>query len=665
MIMQKKAKRLLSVLLSVMMVIGLIAVMPVTASASNFDIVIAESDSEAEIRNKIQSVISNDAGDGDTITITGTKTNAPPLSIEISSGITIIWKASYAGSSSTALFELIGGGAIEVAEGGSIINLGSGRAIYSASPGASITVCGGAVSSVSNIAIVLFGDSSSITVSGGVVASFGLYEVISIDGAGSTVTVNGGFVGGYGTDIVGYINIIYMRNSGVPSISGSAVVCAWNKNAGNTDYAAGTSNDLTVSPAGATVKWAKNGAQSGISYTNGSNTGFFPISGVTVTAAGATITPTTVSFLKGSSVDFSITVDLAGFNPQNIKNGAYTLQYGVDYTITGNVVTFKAAYLNSLAVGTHSITLVFDGGVNPTLTVTVTSAGATITPTTVSYTKNSTSDVTVTVDLAGYTPQSIKNGSYTLQLGTDYAILGNTVSIKTAYLNTLAAGTHTLTFVFSGGTNPTLTVTVSAASSGAMSNFVKTKTYTVGMFTDVDENQWYGSTQQRVIANAYEYGLMQGSGNTFNPTGNMTIAEAVTIASRVHHIYKGGNGVFTQGSTWYQVYVDYAIANNIIGAGTFSDYNKAATRAEMAYIFSNALPAVEFASQNTVNALPDISSSTPYYSAVLMLYKAGVVAGSDAQGTFSPANNITRAEAAAIISRVILPTSRFVNKTFG
>ena len=663
--MQKKTKRFLSVLLSVIMVIGMIAVIPMSASAYNFEVVIAESDSDAEIRHKIQSVISNDSSDGDTITVTGTKTNAPPLAIE-SSGRTIIWKASYTGSSSTALFELVGDGAIEVAEGGSIINLGSGRAIYSASQGASVTVRGGAVSSFSNIAIVLFGDSSSIIVSGGVVASFGLYEVLSIDGAGSTITVNGGFVGGYGTDIVGYINIIYMRNSGVPSIGGSAVVCAWNKNAGNTNYAAGTSNDLTVSPAGATVKWAKNGAQSGISYTNGSNTGFFPISGVTVTAAGATITPTTASFLKGSSADFSITVDLEGFNPQNIKNGAYTLQYGTDYTITGNVVTFKAAYLNSLAVGTHSITLVFDGGVNPVLTVTVTAAGATITPTTVSYTKNSTSDATVTVDLAGYTPQSIRNGSYTLQLNTDYAIIGNTVSIKAAYLNTLAVGTHSLTFVFSGGINPTLTVVVTAApNAGSMSNFVKTRTYTPGMFADVDENQWYGYNQQKVIANAYEYGLMQGSGNTFNPTGNMTIAEAITVAARVYHIYKGGNGVFTQGSTWYQVYVDYAITNNIIGAGTFSDYNKAATRAEMAYIFSNALPAVEFAAQNTVNALPDVSSSTPYYSAIIMLYKAGVVAGSDTQGTFSPANNITRAEAAAIISRVILPNVRFNGKIFG
>jgi len=48
-----------------------------------------------------------------------------------------------------------------------------------------------------------------------------------------------------------------------------------------------------------------------------------------------------------------------------------------------------------------------------------------------------------------------------------------------------------------------------------------------------------------------------------------------------------------------------------------------------------------------------------------MLYKAGVVAGSDSIGTFNPGANITRAEAAAIISRVILKDTRFSGKTFG
>ena len=40
--------------------------------------------------------------------------------------------------------------------------------------------------------------------------------------------------------------------------------------------------------------------------------------------------------------------------------------------------------------------------------------------------------------------------------------------------------------------------------------------------------------------------------------------------------------VFTPGSVWYQVYVNYAINNDIIGATDFNNYTDAATRAQMA-----------------------------------------------------------------------------------
>jgi len=159
---------------------------------------------------------------------------------------------------------------------------------------------------------------------------------------------------------------------------------------------------------------------------------------------------------------------------------------------------------------------------------------------------------------------------------------------------------------------------------------------------------------------------MQGnSANTFNPAGNITIAEAITTAARVHSIYMTGTDNFVIGSPWYQTYVDYAKANGIINADSFSDYTKAATRAEMAYIFSRALPEDEFTPQNTVNSLPDVKSGTTYSAAVFMLYKAGVLAGNDDRGTFNPGNNIARAEAAAIISRVILPSTRINGRTFG
>ena len=197
-----------------------------------------------------------------------------------------------------------------------------------------------------------------------------------------------------------------------------------------------------------------------------------------------------------------------------------------------------------------------------------------------------------------------------------------------------------------------------------MGNFRKVNSYTLSQYSDVDENAWYGYYNQKAILNAFEYGLMRGdSDTTFKPTGNITIAEAITVAARVHCIYMTGEDDFTQGSPWYQVYVDYAIDNGIIAEGAFSDYTVAVTRAGMADIFSRSLPEVEFASRNTVNSLPDVNTATPFYSAILILYEAGVLTGSDDLGTFNPNNNINRAEAAAIISRVILPGTRASGNT--
>ena len=354
-------------------------------------------------------------------------------------------------------------------------------------------------------------------------------------------------------------------------------------------------------------------------------------------------------------------------------NGIITVPAGIRYISVGGSVKTEEQYEATSSKpgyreykGTHNGNTSFVWVKEP-------SAPATVEPTI-------TGPTSMTL-AAGYAATS--TGVYTIagepaptvtKTSGDSKITWNNSTKKLDIAPGLTQGSYQVVLKATNGTNTdatlTFTLTVTAATvapppgSGSMSNFTKTKTYSPGMFSDVNENAWYGFTQQKTVANAYEYGLMQGTGNTFNPTGNMTLAEAVTIAARVHHIYNGGDGVFTQGSPWYQVYVDYAINNGIINPGTFSEYNKAATRAEMAYIFSRALPETEFAEQNTVYSLPDVTSSTPYREAIFMLYKAGVVAGSDSIGTFSPGNNITRAEASAIISRVILPATRTSGKTF-
>ena len=201
-----------------------------------------------------------------------------------------------------------------------------------------------------------------------------------------------------------------------------------------------------------------------------------------------------------------------------------------------------------------------------------------------------------------------------------------------------------------------------------MSNYKKTNAYKSGFFPDVDEKKWYGFGSTKAVATVYEYGLMIGDDkNNFSPEGDITVAQAITMAVRVQSIYDTGKQFAETTSPWYKAYVDYAAWKGIIKPGDFkgSDYERPATRAEMAYIFSRSLPPSEFAAQNKVNSLPDVNSGTKYKDAIFMLYEAGILAGNDAAGTFGPSKNITRAEAAMIITRMILPSTRIGGKTYG
>ena len=192
------------------------------------------------------------------------------------------------------------------------------------------------------------------------------------------------------------------------------------------------------------------------------------------------------------------------------------------------------------------------------------------------------------------------------------------------------------------------------AASESMANFQKTATYN-NQFSDVSASYWATPS----IKLCYEYGFMKGTTpKQFSPTGALTVAEAIVMADRLHEIYTTGQSTLTNGEPWYQTYVDYALENGIVQAGDFTSYTAKATRGQMAYLFSRALPASVLPSINNVQTLPDVTGSTKYSQEIFSLYNAGVLTGSDVFGTFKPNDNIIRAEAAAILTRVALPTQR-------
>lgn len=167
-------------------------------------------------------------------------------------------------------------------------------------------------------------------------------------------------------------------------------------------------------------------------------------------------------------------------------------------------------------------------------------------------------------------------------------------------------------------------------------------------FSDIKQTDWFYDT----VYSVYTEGLMVGtSATTFSPNGNVTIAQAITMAARA---LAGGDDPFntSSGGNWYDSYVSYAISNGIIKSNDFSDYNAVASRAQMAYIFSCIVPMD--APETSSLTPPDVKESYKYGKEIYRLYRTGVLNGNDSQGTFASNSNITRAQAAAIILRVHL-----------
>ena len=187
-------------------------------------------------------------------------------------------------------------------------------------------------------------------------------------------------------------------------------------------------------------------------------------------------------------------------------------------------------------------------------------------------------------------------------------------------------------------------------------HFSAVNQYESGLFKDVSEDEWY----EEGISIAYEFGLMQGIGNGFFSTdGEVTLAEAVAMAARLHSIYHNGSAEFETSETWYAPYVFYARKNGIISA-LYEDYTVPATRAQFAKILAASLPGTALYEINAIesNSIPDVALTSDGGDAIYQLYRAGVLTGSDEKGSFFPTNTIRRSEAAAIIARMVQPDKR-------
>ena len=199
-------------------------------------------------------------------------------------------------------------------------------------------------------------------------------------------------------------------------------------------------------------------------------------------------------------------------------------------------------------------------------------------------------------------------------------------------------------------------VFASSFNAKTLSNFKVINTFSVNQYTDVPS----GSTFYENVKTGYEYGIMQGYGETFGVKNDITRLASIIIASRIHSIYNyGTNLADTQFlGTTRERYLAYAKKNAIFSA--FDDYDVPATRAEFVAILSSSLPDEALPDINEVeyDTIPDVSVLAQYARDIYRFYRAGIVVGSDEKGTFYPDSHISRGAACAIATRMTNPNLR-------
>lgn len=173
-------------------------------------------------------------------------------------------------------------------------------------------------------------------------------------------------------------------------------------------------------------------------------------------------------------------------------------------------------------------------------------------------------------------------------------------------------------------------------------------------FVDVPEGEWYYES----VYYAWDADLIDGtSATTFRPDHTLTVAQAIKLAAALHQLENDGRVTLANGKTnWYDTYVAYAVKEGIIES-KYQSYaqaqmNAPAKRNEFVHILHGALD--DYAAINAIgdNAIPDVKTGDTYAAEIYDFYRAGILTGSNAKGTFHPESSIKRSEVAAILVRM-------------
>ena len=182
-------------------------------------------------------------------------------------------------------------------------------------------------------------------------------------------------------------------------------------------------------------------------------------------------------------------------------------------------------------------------------------------------------------------------------------------------------------------------------------------------FDDVPEGSWF----YPYAAAGYEYALFTGrTARSFAPDAEITVAELLILSARIRAAYNGESIADT--APWSLApYVAYLRGQGIYDDGMTLLLSQTATRAQAAGVFAATLPEDCYDERNASLVsdayasgafITDVNEATPYQPQILWMYRQGLLVGMDARGSYRPAQSTTRAEVAAVVTRIVDPSLR-------
>ena len=208
-----------------------------------------------------------------------------------------------------------------------------------------------------------------------------------------------------------------------------------------------------------------------------------------------------------------------------------------------------------------------------------------------------------------------------------------------------------------------------------ISNILSTQTYANTKFNDVKENHW----AYTYITDALNKGWVNGiEENIFKPDDNITVGQFysmlcnaffkeevkdIDIEDIQFYLIAYNNDTYKLENQWFSPYIVTAMINGFYyyteNSNLIEYANTNLNRRDMANIigagllYSLDIDVPEILIQNAKNNIPDFEEiDYEFQDSIAKVYALGIITGIDEKGNFAGDNNVTRAQACAILNNI-------------